>query len=128
MLRFELSDKDRRDYGRRQADLVTEIDGLNDSKKASAAQYKADIELREGELRSIASRVRSGHEERRIKCQWRFECAGLEADGTPIYHPEKKALIRLDSDVVVEVRDITDEERQISLPLDESEQPEDTDE
>ena len=53
-----------------------------------------------------------------MKCHWRFECAGLDsATGAPIFHPDKKALIREDTNEVVEVRDISEDERQLALPL-----------
>ena len=64
--------------------------------------------------------VSDGKEERSVECRWIYECSGIDShSGKEIYHPEKKTLIRLDTGKVVEVRDILQDERQMSLLPDE---------
>ena len=119
-LRCDLNPTDRNKYGRESAELVHAITRLEDQKKASASSYKAGIDEKSARLKRISGYVSEGWEERQIKCEWRFECSGIDStSGEPIYHPEKKALIRLDTNEVIEVCDITNEERQMALPMDE---------
>lgn len=123
-LRCELDDKDRLKYCGESAALVETINQLEDQKKASASQYKAAIEEKQARLSRISGVIRSGWEERETECQWMYETAGIDANGMPIFHPEKKTLVRNDTLTVVEIRDITSEERQMALPLEEEPQNE----
>jgi hypothetical protein len=117
-LRCELKPTDRDRYGRESADLVHKIVRLEDQKKASASSYKAAIDEQSARLKRISGYVSEGWEEREVQCQWMYESSGIDtATGESIYHPEKKALIRLDTKEVVEVRDITNDERQLALPI-----------
>ena len=119
-LRCELILSDRDKYGRESAELVQTIGQIEDEKKSMAARYKAALEEKQARLSRISSYIRDGWEERQIKCEWRFECSGIDSTtGEPIYHPEKKALIRTDTNEVIEVTDITTEERQMALPIEE---------
>lgn len=119
-LRCDLNPTDRDKYGRESAELVHAITRLEDQKKASASSYKAGIDEKAARLKRISGYVSEGWEERQIKCEWRFECSGIDSTSNePIYHPEKKALIRLDTMEVIEVCDITNEERQMALPIEE---------
>lgn len=119
-LRCDLSPTDRDKYGRESAELVHAITRLEDQKKASASSYKAGIDEKAARLKRISGYVTEGWEERPIKCEWRFECSGIDsATGEPIYHPEKKALVRLDTMEVIEVCDISGDERQMALPMEE---------
>lgn len=116
-LRCELHDKERLAYCDESATLVERIEQLEDQKKASASQYKSAIEEKAARLSRVSSYIRNGWEEREVSCHWRYECSGLEPDGTPIFHPEKKTLVRDDTGEAVEIREITQEERQLALPL-----------
>lgn len=116
-LRCELNNIDRLAYCDESAVLVEQIEQLEDQKKASASQYKSYIEEKAARLSRVSSYVRNGWEEREVSCYWIYECSGLESDGTPIYHPEKKTLVRDDTGEAVEIREITQEERQLALPL-----------
>lgn len=117
-LRCELRSIERDKYGRESADLVHKIVRLEDQKKASASSYKAAIDEQSARLKRISGYISEGWEEREVKCEWRYECSGIDSEtGDPIYHPEKKALIRLDTNEVVEVCDITNDERQLALPI-----------
>ena len=120
VLRCELILSDRDKYGRESAELVQVIGQLEDEKKSSAARYKAAIDEKQARLSRISSYIRDGWEERQTKCEWIYECSGIDsATGEPIYQPEKKALVRRDTNEIIEVCDITNEERQMALPIEE---------
>lgn len=103
-----------------------EKDQLEDNKKAAASRYKAQIEEVEATIRRNNTIISSGRREKDLKCEWLYEVAGFDSDGNQIEHPDKKTLIRLDNGEVVEIRDITENERQAALPLEDAaeEQPE----
>jgi len=120
VLRCELNPTDRDKYGRESAELVHAITRLEDQKKASASSYKAGIDEKAARLKRISGYVTEGWEERQIKCEWLYECSGIDSTtGEPIYHPEKKALVRRDTNEVIEVTDISNDERQMALPIEE---------
>lgn len=122
-LRCTVKPSEMNDLAKEQSELIQEVDSLEEAKKASASQYKAHIDEKSARARRIAGHITNGWIEKDVKCEWKFECSGFDsATGEPIYHPEKKALIRLDTGEVVEVRDITNDERQLALPI-EQEQP-----
>lgn len=107
---------------REQSEIIQQVATLEDQKKASASEYKARIEEKQGRGSRIAGIIISGQTDREVKCSWRFETCGIDAaSGEMIYHPEKKTLIREDTGEVVEVRDITQDERQMALPMSEEE-------
>ncbi len=118
LLRCDLKDADIKDLGKANASLGAEIDALEDRKKASSSAYKAQIEEREARRRGNENAIRSGFVERDVPCHWIFEASGLESDGSPIFHPDKKTLVRDDTDEVVEIKGISEDERQMALPLD----------
>lgn len=112
---------------RQLAETVPTINRLTTEAKASASGWKARIEAQEIEQSRLSEIVTNGKEERQVACSWAFECSGVDsATGERIYHPEKKALIRDDTGEVVEVRDITSDDRQMALLPEETEaEPED---
>lgn len=115
-LRCDVSPKEATDYGREQSELIKEIDRLEEAKKASASQYKAQIDEKGARARRLAAYITDGWQEKDVQCEWWFECAGIDNQtGERIYHPEKKALVRMDTYEVVEVLEITNDERQMSL-------------
>lgn len=121
-LRCDLKPTDINELGKANAVLGSEIDRLEDSKQASQSQYKANIEEREARRRANETAIRNGWVERDVGCSWQFECAGIDAQtGEKVYHPEKKTLFRDDDGAVVEIRDISEGERQMALPLDQEE-------
>lgn len=122
-LRCDLKPIDINELGKANAVLGSEIDRLEDSKKASQSQYKANIEEREARRRANETAIRNGWVERDVGCHWEFECAGIDsATGEKVFHPEKKTLFRDDDGTVVEIRDISEGERQMALPLDQAEE------
>jgi hypothetical protein len=103
-------------FSRKLAETVPQIANLTRDAKASASQWKARIETVEVDQSRLSGIVSDGREERPVECHWIYECAGIDtASGERIHHPEKKTLVRSDTLEVIEVRDITSEERQMSL-------------
>lgn len=90
---------------------------LVDQKKSAASQYKASIDAKESIINELAQAITDGAEHKQVNCSWAFEQAGFDSDGAPVFHPEKKTLVRLDDNTAVEVRSITDEDRQMKLKL-----------
>lgn len=117
ILRCTLNPAEREKYGRESADLVHNITRLADQKKASASSYTAAIQEKSACLRRISGYISEGWEERKVDCRWIFECCGIDSvTGERVYHPEKKALIRTDTNEVIEITEITNEERQMAFP------------
>ncbi len=100
------------------ARLGSEVDQLEDEKKASASRYKAKIEEVQSRIRLNNTYVASGRRDKEVDCVWIYEVAGFDSEGKPIEHADKKTLVRSDTGEAVEVRDIAETERQAALPLD----------
>lgn len=114
---------------RKLAQTVADICRLERDAKASASQWKARIETVCAEQAHLSTIVTEGREERPIECQWIYETAGADAaTGEMIFHPDKKTLIRKDTNEVLEIRDISSDERQMSLLPEESPQEPETQE
>lgn len=110
---------------RKLATTVGDIGRLERDAKASAQQWKAKIETVKAQQEHLSCIVQEGREERPVECRWLFEAAGFDsASGEIVFHPEKKTLIRTDTNEVLEIRDITSDERQMSLLPDEPPQEE----
>ena len=76
MLRCNLLESERRDYGHEQSELIQEVDQLEEQKKASASHYKALIEEKGARARRIAGYITSGWREKDVQCEWYYECSG----------------------------------------------------
>lgn len=98
-------------------DQHREAEALADQKKASADRFKALIEEKEAEIKISEDVVKTGKERAEVACRWIFEANGVDEIGAAIYHSDMKTLIREDNGQAVEVRPITNEDRQVSLPL-----------
>lgn len=108
------------------AQTVPQIANLEREAKSSASSWKSRIELVQCEQNRLSCIVSEGKEERPVECEWVFECCGIDvASGNRIHHPEKKALFRKDTGEFIEARDITSEERQMSLIAEEQPAKED---
>jgi hypothetical protein len=105
---------------RQLAQTVPQIANLEREAKSSASQWKSRIESVQCEQNRLSGIVSDGKEERPVECEWVFECCGIDiASSNRIHHPEKKALFRKDTGEFIEARDITSDERQMSLIADE---------
>lgn len=104
-----------------EAETMSEIIKRRESKKREAKNiadsFKAAIQELDEELAGIADRITEGGPQRNVLCDWVYETSGLNEDGTPIYHPEKKTLIHWASRTVVKIVSITQEDMQASLDL-----------
>jgi hypothetical protein len=125
-LEVQLMTQERLMLAEENARLGSQVDQLEEDKKASASRYKADIEARQSMIRCNNTYIASGKRDKDVDCEWIYEIAGFDSDGNQIEHPDKKTLIRLDNGEVVEIRDISENERQAALPLEDAaeEQPE----
>ena len=111
-LKVNISLDERNGYASELAKTVQETARVEDEKKASASHFKGVLDELGARQRRISQIISDGHEFRPVKCQWSFECAGVTADGDRIFHPEKKALVRLDTYEVVTVETMTEQDRQ----------------
>lgn len=111
-----LNPKELEQASRQLAATVPQIANLEREAKSSASQWKSRIEMVQCEQNKYSNIVSDGKEERSVECRWIYECSGIDShSGKEIYHPEKKTLVRNDTGEVIEVRDISSEDRQISL-------------
>jgi len=114
---------------RKLANTVPQIANLEREAQSSKKQWQSRIDLVQVEQNRLSGIVSEGKEERSVECEWVYECSGIDAvTKDRIVHPEKKALFRKDTGELVEVREITSDERQISLIAEEKPANEDGDE
>jgi hypothetical protein len=119
-LEVHLQSQERLMLAEENARLGVQVDQLEEDKKASASRYKADIEARQSLIRCNNTYISSGKRDKDVDCEWIYEVAGFDSDGNAIEHADKKTLVRCDTGEVVEIRDITENERQSALPLDDA--------
>lgn len=113
-----LSDEERIRHGLHLCDQLREAEALAEEKSATAKRYAAAIESKEKEIEETKDIFKTGKVRRNVPCQWKFQIHGLDAEGNGIYHSEMKTLVRDDTGEVVEVKPITQEDRQMNLGLD----------
>lgn len=102
------------------AATIPKILTLEHNAKQSANQWKATIDGVRCNQSRLSTIVQERREERPVDCEWIFECCGVDSvTGERMYHPEKKTLFRTDTWEALETRDITSDERQMSLLPDE---------
>jgi len=95
-----------------------EVNNIEAAKKSANSHFKARLDEKAAQLTGLAQAIADRAEYRSVKCEWRFEQAGFDSDRNPVFHPEQKTLVRLDTGEAVEVRAITDSDRQMKLNLD----------
>ncbi len=110
-LKCVLTQDEKLAIGQTMAESLNEIGSLENDAKTMASDFKAKIASREATLNSDKNKLQSGYEYREIDCELEYDqpMAG------------KKTLVRLDSNTTVEITNMTDEEKQQSLPLEEQE-------
>jgi hypothetical protein len=101
-----------------------EVNNIEAAKKSANSHFKAKLDEKAAQLTGLAQAIADRAEYRSVKCEWRFEQAGFDSDRNPVFHPEQKTLVRLDTGEAVEVRPITDAERQMKLNLEDPSQSE----
>lgn len=116
-IRLSYTDHELAEESKTMSNIVKERESLKIQAKNVAANFKAKIDTLDEELAGIADRITEGGPQRNVLCDWVYETSGLNEDGTPIYHPEKKTLIHWPSRTVVKIVSITQEDMQASLDL-----------
>lgn len=106
------------DYFKQQA----RVEGLQREKKAAAKEFDNEIDAAEKVMNDLADSVKTGTARGSVLCTWLFEVNSLDPDGKPIYHSGTKTLVRSDTGEVVEIKPISQEDRQMTMPLTDEEQ------
>lgn len=100
------------------SDLLAEKSQLKiakeDAKKASASEYKAQIDIITSEINLLSNQIRHRSEKRMVACEWQF--------GVPEKH--QKTLVRRDTGEIVKIMDCEHWELQGSLFEEEEPAPE----
>lgn len=107
-LKVDFAPSEKEAYTQELARSVDEITELEQEKKASADRYKVRIQEVESRQKRLSHLLKDGWDERPVKCEWKFQCAGRQKDGAYVFHPEKKALVRLDTGDVVEIQELNE--------------------
>lgn len=104
-LRVDLTDGERMKLGEEIAKAIQAQESAENAKQEVAAQFKADIERHRSAAAKIAKVLANGYEYRDVECT--------------VYAIEGKAhVVRNDEEELVQVREMTEGERQSTLPLD----------
>ena len=107
------------DHATTLADTVTTIQELEDEKKINGDRINGAIKEQEKIQNRVSALIRQGHDTKPVPCVWLFEIAGRNDSGAFIRDANYKTIIRQDTGAVIEVKPITNEERQMGLPLEE---------
>lgn len=114
------------DYNDELKQCLDEIGDLAAEKAAMASQYKARIEGKQLRVSQLANICSAKAEPREQTCLWVYEVDGVDRDGEKRFDPKMKTLFRVDLWIgdeppmlgeVVETADITDTDRERSLPM-----------
>jgi hypothetical protein len=92
-------------------------ESVEDAKKASASNFKAQLDSLEERMSQYAAVLAAGGERRTVPCRWIFETSGRDSDGEWVRHAEYKSLVREDTGEVVETVRISEDDRQATLEL-----------
>lgn len=112
-LRCILTDIEKLQAGKNQADKAIEKIGLENEAKRISAEFKAKIAGCDAELAVLANKISSGYEHRQVTC--------VEYLGTPA--PDKKRVVREDTLEEVGIEDMNAAEMQRELINTENEGP-----
>lgn len=93
--------------GKDLAQATANASAIQDELKTVTAQIKAKLAEQEALMASYTGKIQSGFEYRLVDCEARL--------GDP--KPTKKTIYRLDTNKMVEVRDLSPEEQQFMLKL-----------
>ena len=96
--------------------------GLEIEKKAKAKEFDNKIAEAEKILADFEESAKTATKRDSVLCVWRFETNGLDVNGAGIYHSGTKTLVRSDTGEVVEIKPISQEDRQMTMPLTDEEQ------
>ena len=107
-LKCVLTDAERLEKGQQLADCQNERGIIEEEQDQVKSQFKARLSANEGQASSLGAALRAGYEYRSV------DCRVVKNYGTGRVHT-----IRKDTGETVEARDMSDEERQMGLPLSE---------
>ena len=88
---YQFNDADRLQLGDVIARLVVELNELEDRKKSAAADFKAAMESKAGELRLLTGKVRRGGELRQVEARVALD---VKARRKFFLHPETRAVLK----------------------------------
>lgn len=99
-----LTDDEKRDYGRKLADLEHNKEQVEKDKKASSDLFKDQLSAVDAGIRRLVTFIRDGIERRAVECEWVYYWQSLS-----------KELVRKDTNEVIEREVIGHDERQYGL-------------
>ena len=105
-----LTDREKMSFGIVLAQKQAQIEANEDAKRASMSQFKSQNDILIAQIRELSRKIRDGFENRDVDCLEVFDWANGKVTCT-----------RIDTGEVIWHRDIIDEERQQTIPLDETE-------
>jgi len=100
------------------------VENAIEAKKHAAKMAAKEIEEMEKARDELGYVVETGKTRQMVHCRWVFESNGLDGAGLPLHHSAMKTLVREDTGEVVEIKPISEEDRQMILPLSEEESAE----
>ncbi len=106
-LKSKLSDPELKEYAKELSDKFIEHVQLEADKKGVVAEYKAKLEVIEGQLNLLSQKVSTQHEWRDVDCHWDYN-----------WKTDKKRLVREDTGEIAKEEKITQSDRQKLFPLD----------
>lgn len=96
---------------------------LEEAKKSAMDRLKGEIAAVQDEIDELQQSLDTKTRQVPVECKWVYETAGInQSTGDLLRDTEKKTLIRLDNFEIVKVEPITEQERQMSLPLAQTEE------
>lgn len=101
------------DFGQQLARACSDHERAESQRKLTAAQLKGDVDAKAAMVERLTSIVSSKEEVRKVDCLWLMN--------NP--KPGQKSLVRLDTHASIEQRDMTGEDVQGELELEERESP-----
>ena len=104
-LRCTLTDTEKLQSGKTQADKAIELMQLENDAKRVAAEFKAKVSACEAELQVLANKISSGYEHRNVTC--------IEYLGDP--EPDKKRVVRDDTLEQIAIEEMSQAEMQREL-------------
>ncbi len=105
-LKTKLSEAELKLYAKELSDKFIDHVQLEADKKGVVAEYKAKIEVIDGQLNLLSQKVSTQHEWRDVDCHWGYN-----------WKTDKKALVRQDTGEIVRECKITQADRQKLFPL-----------
>lgn len=106
MLQCQLTDREKREFGMKLANLRLNHEETENRKKAAAEQFKMELTAIDLGIQNTAQIIRQEFESLNVECKWVFN-----------YEMGFKDLIRQDTFETVETLGLTQEERQRELDL-----------